>query len=61
MTAKLRTNRKMSNDLDMAIEMVNLTDRKNNDFGYCYTSRTVGEPSARVAGLFILQSLERFG
>lgn len=51
----------MSNDLDMAIEMVNLTDRKNNDFGYCYTSRTVGKPSARVAGLFILQSLERFG
>lgn len=51
-TANLRINRKMSNDLDLALDVLNLTDRQNNDIGYVYTSRVAGE-AAGLTGLHV--------
>jgi outer membrane receptor protein involved in Fe transport len=42
-TSNLRVNRKVSNDLDVALDILNLTDRKNNDISYYYTSRVASE------------------
>jgi outer membrane cobalamin receptor len=42
-TSNLRINRKISNDLNVALDILNLTDRKNNDISYYYTSRVSGE------------------
>jgi len=52
-TANLRLNRKMSNDLDIALDVLNLTDRKNNDISYSYLSRVTGESLAGVDGLHV--------
>jgi outer membrane cobalamin receptor len=52
-TANLRLSRKMSNDLDVALDILNLTDRKNNDISYYYTSRVAGEPPLGVAGVHV--------
>jgi outer membrane receptor protein involved in Fe transport len=52
-TANLHVNRQLSNDLDIAFDMMNLTDRKNNDISYYYTSRIAGEPLAGVNGLHV--------
>jgi len=52
-TAHLRLNRKISNDFDMACEVLNLTDRKNNDISYYYRSRVSGDPLAGVDGLHV--------
>jgi outer membrane cobalamin receptor len=52
-TANLRINRKMSNDLDIALDILNLTDRKNNDISYYYTSRLAGEPLGGLEGVHV--------
>ena len=52
-TANLRVNRKVSNDLDVALDVLNLTDRKNNDISYYYTSRVAGEPLGGVDGVHV--------
>jgi outer membrane receptor protein involved in Fe transport len=52
-TTNLRVNRKISNDLDVALDVLNLTDRKNNDITYYYTSRVAGEPLGGVDGLHV--------
>jgi outer membrane receptor protein involved in Fe transport len=51
--ANLRVNRKISNDLDLALDVLNLTDRKNNDISYYYTSRVAGEPMRGVEGVHV--------
>ena len=48
-TAQLRINRKFSNDLDVSLDVFNLTDRHNNDISYQYTSRLAGESVLGVA------------
>jgi outer membrane cobalamin receptor len=45
-TTHLRVNRKLSNDVDVSLDVLNLTDRHNNDISYYYRSRVAGEPSA---------------
>lgn len=52
-TSNLRIHRKMSNHVDMALDVLNLADRKNNDISYFYTSRVAGEPLAGVAGVHV--------
>ncbi len=52
-TSHLRVNRKVSNDLDVALDILNLTDRKNNDISYYYTSRVAGEPVGGVEGVHV--------
>ena len=52
-TTNLRINRRMSNAFDIAVDVLNLTDRKNNDIGYYYRSRVSGEPLAGVDGLLV--------
>jgi outer membrane receptor protein involved in Fe transport len=53
LTTNLRINRKMSNDLDIALDVLNLADRKNNDISYYYTSRVSSEPLLGVEGLHV--------
>ena len=53
LTTNLRINRRMSNSFDMAVDVLNLTDRKNNDISYYYRSRVSGEPLAGVDGLHV--------
>jgi hypothetical protein len=43
----------MTNDLDIALDVLNLADRKNNDISYYYISRVAGEPLAGVDGLHV--------
>jgi outer membrane cobalamin receptor len=52
-TSNLRINRKISNDLEVALDILNLTDRKNDDISYDYTSRVAGEPVGGVDGLHV--------
>lgn len=49
----LRVNRKMSNDWDVTCDILNLTDRKNHDISYYYTSRVTGEPAQGVDGIHV--------
>ncbi len=51
--AELRVNRKLSNDVDVSLDIFNLTDRQNNDISYYYTSRVAGEPVAGVDGTHV--------
>lgn len=53
LTAHLRMARKVSRDLDVALDVLNLTDRRNNDIAYFYTSRLAGEPAAGVADVHL--------
>jgi hypothetical protein len=39
--------------LDLALEVFNLGNRKNNDISYFYTSRVAGEPLGGVPGLHV--------
>lgn len=56
-TTNLRLNRKISNNLDVAPDVLNLTDRKNNNISYHYTSRVAGEPlGGKTDYMFIRQS-----
>lgn len=43
MTANLRVARKLSPDISLTLDVLNLTDRINNDISYAYTSRVAGE------------------
>jgi len=52
-TSNLRISRKMSHDMDIAIDILNLADRKNNDISYYYTSRVMQEPIAGVDGVHV--------
>ena len=42
-TANLRIDRKIAQGLDFVLDVLNLTDRKNNDISYHYMSRVAGE------------------
>jgi hypothetical protein len=42
-TAQLRINRKFSNDLDVSLDVFNLTDFHKHDISYQYTSRLAAE------------------
>ena len=52
-TANLRVQRQWADDLTWALDVLNLTDRKNNDISYYYTSRVGSEPPAGVSDLHI--------
>ena len=52
-TANFRLQRKVSDALDMALDVLNLSNRPNNDIGYFYTSRLAGEPAAGVADVHV--------
>jgi outer membrane receptor protein involved in Fe transport len=52
-TTNLRVNRKVSRNLNVALDVLNLTDRKNNDISYHYTSRVAGEPLGGVDGVHV--------
>jgi hypothetical protein len=51
--SNLRISRKISNDLDVALDILNLTDRKNNDISYYYASRVAGEPAGGIDGVHV--------
>ena len=53
LTTNLRVTRKISNDITVAMDVLNLTDRRNNDISYYYTSRVAGEPSSGVNGVHV--------
>jgi outer membrane receptor protein involved in Fe transport len=42
-TANLRVDRKIAQGLDLVLDVLNLTDRKNNDISYYYMSRVSSE------------------
>ncbi|NBO05204.1 MAG: TonB-dependent receptor [Betaproteobacteria bacterium] len=44
LTSNLRVSRRVSKDITVAMDVLNLTDRKNNDISYYYRSRLRGEP-----------------
>ena len=44
-TAHLRVGHKWLADLDLSLDVLNLTNRQNNDIAYVYTSRVAGEAS----------------
>ena len=52
-TSNLRINRKLSSDVDITLDVLNLADRKNNDISYYYTSRVAGESLAGVSGAHV--------
>jgi outer membrane receptor protein involved in Fe transport len=58
-TTNLRVNRKISNNLDLALDVLNLTDRKNNDISYYYTSRVAGEKLGGVDGVHVHPAVPR--
>ena len=45
--------RKVAHDLDLTLDVLNLTDRHNNDISYFYTSRLAGEPASGVADVHV--------
>lgn len=59
LTTHLRVARKLSKDITVAMDALNLTDRKNNDISYHYTSRVAGEPPGGVDGLHVHPALPR--
>jgi hypothetical protein len=58
-TLNARLQRRLSNDIDVALDVLNLTNRQNNDIAYLYTSRVAGEPVAGVEGLHVHPALPR--
>ena len=52
-TTNLRVNRRITNDVAVALDVINLADRRNNDISYFYTSRVAGEPAAGVDGIHL--------
>ena len=58
-TSNLRVARKMSAQTDLYLDVFNLTNRRNNDISYYYTSRVAGESSAGVADTHVHPSLPR--
>ena len=59
LTTNLRVSRKISNDITMAMDVLNLTDRKNNDISYYYTSRVAGEPASGIDGVHVHPAVPR--
>lgn len=59
LTSNLRVSRKISNHLDLAMDVSNLTNRQNNDISYHYTSRVAGEPLGGVEGVHVHPSEPR--
>jgi outer membrane receptor protein involved in Fe transport len=59
LTSNLRVSRKISNHLDLAMDVSNLTNRQNNDISYFYTSRVAGEPLGGVEGVHVHPSEPR--
>ena len=55
----MRVAHQVSDDLTVALDVLNLTDRKNNDMAYFYTSRVPGEPVTGVDGLLVHPALPR--
>jgi len=53
LTANLRVQHKVHKDLDLALDVLNLTNRKSNDISYYYSSRLVGEPVAGVPDVHV--------
>ena len=49
----LRVTRKITKDITLAMDVLNLADRKNNDVSYYYASRVAGEPPSGVEGTHI--------
>jgi len=47
-STQLRLSRRMNQDVTVSLDVFNLTNRKNNDIQYAYTSRLSGEPMAGV-------------
>ena len=45
-TVNLRIKRQMGSDLDMALDVLNLSDSRHNDIAYVYASRVAGEAAA---------------
>ena len=58
-TANLRVQRKVSSDLDLGLDVLNLGNRKYNDIGYVYASRLAGEPAEGVEDLHVHPGLPR--
>ncbi len=52
-TANLRVQRKLSSDVELALDVLNLSDQKNNDIGYFYASRLAGDPVGGLEGLHV--------
>ncbi|MEI7783935.1 MAG: TonB-dependent receptor [Betaproteobacteria bacterium] len=52
-TTNVRVSRKISNGLTVAMDVLNLSDRKTNDISYYYTSRVAGEPVSGVDGVHV--------
>jgi TonB dependent receptor len=59
LTSNLRISRKVSQDKDVTLDVLNLTDRKNNDISYYYSSRLPGEPVAGVSDVHVHPSAPR--
>jgi outer membrane receptor protein involved in Fe transport len=59
LTVNLRVSRKISEHLDLAMDVSNLTNRQNNDISYHYTSRVSGEPLGGVEGVHVHPSEPR--
>ena len=53
LTTNLRVTRKISEAITVSADVLNLSDRKNNDIAYFYTSRVAGEPESGVAGVHV--------
>lgn len=53
LTTNLRVTRQLAKDFVLALDVLNLTDRKNNDISYYYTSRVAGEPPGGVHGVHV--------
>jgi outer membrane cobalamin receptor len=53
LTVNARVSRKMSDKVDITLDVLNLTDRKNHDISYYYASRLAGEPSSGVNGIHV--------
>jgi outer membrane receptor protein involved in Fe transport len=53
LTVNARVNRKISDKVDVTLDILNLTDRKNNDISYYYASRLSGEPAGGVSDVHV--------
>ena len=53
LTANLRIQRKVNHDLDLTLDVLNLSNRQNKDISYFYTSRLAGEPASGVADVHV--------
>jgi len=59
LTSNLRLARNLSENTDITLDVMNLTDRKNNDISYYYSSRLPGEPVAGLSDIHVHPSEPR--